>query len=44
VTPGEIAASVYRGLGIDPQTTHVPGPEGRPVPLTESAPVEELFR
>jgi hypothetical protein len=42
VTPGEIAASVYRGLGIDLQT-RLPGPDNRLMPLTECAAVEELF-
>jgi hypothetical protein len=43
VTPGEIAASVYRGLGIDLQA-QLPSPDNRPMQLTESAAVEELFR
>ena len=32
VTPAEIAATVYRGLGIDPALC-LPGPDGRPLPL-----------
>src|SRR5260370_14297286 len=32
VTPGEIAATVYRGLGIDPGV-ELPGAQGRPIPL-----------
>jgi uncharacterized protein (DUF1501 family) len=44
VTPAEIAATVYRGLGIDPAATRLPGPDGRPLPLVEAQPVEELFR
>ena len=43
VTPAEVAATVYRGLGIDPNT-RLPGPENRPVPLAEAGPIEELFR
>jgi uncharacterized protein (DUF1501 family) len=43
VTPAEVAATVYRGLGIDP-ATRMPGPDGNPVPLAEAAPVGELFR
>jgi len=43
VTPAEIAATVYRGLGIDPET-RLPGPDNRPLPLAEAAPVAELFR
>jgi uncharacterized protein (DUF1501 family) len=42
VTPAEVAATVYRGLGVDPGAL-LPGPEGRPVPLAEAGPVEELF-
>jgi uncharacterized protein (DUF1501 family) len=42
VTPAEVAATVYRALGVD-LTTRLPGPEGRPVPLVEAAPVRELF-
>jgi hypothetical protein len=43
VTPAEVAATVYRGLGID-LGTHLPGPESRPLPLTEAEPIDELFR
>jgi uncharacterized protein (DUF1501 family) len=43
VTPAEVAATVYRGLGID-LSTRLPGPDSRSLPLTESVPVEELFR
>src|SRR5205085_8762692 len=32
VTPAEIAATVYRGLGLGPHTP-LPGPDGRPLPL-----------
>jgi hypothetical protein len=42
VTPAEVAATVYRGLGLDLGAC-LPGPEGRPVPLVEAAPVAELF-
>jgi uncharacterized protein (DUF1501 family) len=42
-TPGEIAATVYRGLGID-MNTRLPGPDGRPLPLIEEEPIGELFR
>jgi hypothetical protein len=42
-TPGEIAASVYRGLGID-MNARLPGPDGRPLPIIEEEPVGELFR
>jgi hypothetical protein len=43
VNPAEIAATVYRGLGID-LGTRLPGPENRPLPITEAEPVGELFR
>jgi len=43
VTPAEIAASVYRGLGIDPQTRLI-GPDNKPMPLTDASPVRELFK
>jgi hypothetical protein len=43
VTPADIAATVYRGLGID-LGTHLSSPEKGPMPLTEGKPIEELFR
>jgi uncharacterized protein (DUF1501 family) len=44
LTPGEIAATVYRGLGID-YHKELPGPQGRPIPITDYGlkAVEELF-
>jgi hypothetical protein len=42
VTPAEIAATVYRGLGIDPGT-RLSGPDGTLLPLVDAAPVAELF-
>jgi uncharacterized protein (DUF1501 family) len=42
VTPAQVAASIYRALGID-LNTYLPGPEGRRMPLTEAAPIGELF-
>lgn len=44
VGPAEIAASVYKGLGFDINTTRIPGPDNRPLPLSEADPIEELFR
>ena len=43
-TPGEVAATIYHGLGIDLQT-ELPGPQGRPIPLVDRGiePIEELF-
>jgi uncharacterized protein (DUF1501 family) len=43
VTPAEVAATVYRGLGLDPHTP-LGGPDGRPLPLADAEPVHELFR
>jgi hypothetical protein len=44
VTPGEVAATVFRGLGLDPHKDQ-PGPQGRPIPLAEYSlqPIKELF-
>jgi uncharacterized protein (DUF1501 family) len=44
VTPGEIAATLYRGLGLDPHK-ELPGPQGRPIPMTDYGvqPIKELF-
>ncbi len=43
VSPAEVAASVYKGLGID-LDTRLPGPENRPMPITEADAIDELFR
>lgn len=44
VTTGEIAATVFKGLGIDLET-ELPGPQGRPLPLVDRGinPIQELF-
>ncbi|HEY3789917.1 MAG TPA: DUF1501 domain-containing protein [Urbifossiella sp.] len=44
VTPGEIAATLYKGLGLDPHK-ELPGPQGRPIPLADFSikPIGELF-
>jgi uncharacterized protein (DUF1501 family) len=42
VSPEEVAATVYRALGID-LSTRLPGPDNRPVPLVQAAPIRELF-
>jgi uncharacterized protein (DUF1501 family) len=44
VTPGEVAATIYRGLGIDSHR-ELPGPQGRPIPLVDFGvqPINELF-
>jgi len=43
-TPGEIAATVYRSLGID-LATELPGGGGRPIPVVDrgTEPIAELF-
>ena len=43
VDPAQVAATVYKGLGLD-LNTRLPGPENRPLPLTEAEPIDELFR
>lgn len=44
VTPGEVAATVYKALGIDPEL-EIPGPQGRPIRLVDHGvePIHELF-
>jgi hypothetical protein len=44
VTPGEVAATLYRGLGLDPHK-ELPGPQNRPLPLADYSvqPIKELF-
>jgi hypothetical protein len=43
-SPAEIAATIYRGLGIDLKT-ELPGAQGRPVPIVDRGiePISELF-
>ena len=44
VSPAEIAATVYHGLGV-PLELELPGAQGRPIPLVErgTQPIHELF-
>jgi hypothetical protein len=44
VTPGEVAATLFKGLGLDPHR-ELPGPQNRPLPLADYAvkPIKELF-
>jgi uncharacterized protein (DUF1501 family) len=44
VTPGEVAATLYRGLGLDPHR-ELPGPQNRPMPLADYSvqAIKELF-
>ncbi len=43
-TPGEVAATIYRSLGV-PLELELPGAQGRPIPLVErgTEPIKELF-
>jgi uncharacterized protein (DUF1501 family) len=44
VTPGEVAATLYHGLGLDCHR-ELPGPQNRPLPLVDYGvkPIMELF-
>ncbi|MBP3960819.1 DUF1501 domain-containing protein [Gemmata sp. G18] len=44
VTPGEVAATLYKGLGLDPHK-ELPGPQNRPMPMVDYGlkPINELF-
>jgi hypothetical protein len=44
VTPAEVAATLFRALGLDPHK-ELPGPQNRPLPLADYAvqPIKELF-
>jgi uncharacterized protein (DUF1501 family) len=44
VNPGEVAATLYRGLGLDVEK-ELPGPQGRPIPLVDYGvkPIRELL-
>lgn len=44
VTPGEVAATLFKGLGLDLEK-ELPGPQGRPIPLVDYGvkPIRELF-
>ncbi len=44
VTPAEVAATLYKGLGLDPHR-ELPGPQNRPLPLADYSvkPIKELF-
>jgi len=43
-TPAELAATIYKGLGVDLRT-ELPGVQGRPIPLVDRGvePISELF-
>jgi hypothetical protein len=44
VTPGDVAATIFKGLGLDPHK-ELPGPQNRPLPLVEYGmqAIKELF-
>jgi uncharacterized protein (DUF1501 family) len=42
VSPGDLAATIYHTLGIDPQT-EMRDALGRPLPLSDGRPLQELF-
>jgi uncharacterized protein (DUF1501 family) len=43
IEPPRVLASIYHGMGIDLETTMMPGPGGRPVRFIEAEPIPELF-
>jgi hypothetical protein len=42
ISPQEVAASIYYGLGIDPKT-QLTASDGQPIPLVDAEPISELF-
>jgi hypothetical protein len=43
VEPPQVLASIYHGMGINLDTTMMPGPGDRPVRLVEAEPIRQLF-
>ena len=43
IEPPRVLASIYHGMGIDLETTMMPGLGGRPVRFIEAEPIPELF-
>ncbi len=43
ILPPQILASIYHGMGINLDTTMMPGPGERPVRLVEAEPIKQLF-
>jgi hypothetical protein len=43
IQPPQILASIYHGMGINLDTTMMPGPGSRPVRLIEAEPIRQLF-
>jgi hypothetical protein len=43
ILPPQILASIYHGMGVNLDTTMMPGPGGRPIRLIEAEPIRQLF-
>jgi hypothetical protein len=43
ISPPEVLASIYQGMGINLDTTMMPGPGSRPIRLVEAEPIRQLF-
>jgi hypothetical protein len=43
VEPPQILASIYHGMGINLDTTMMPGPGNRPIRLVDAEPIRQLF-
>jgi hypothetical protein len=43
ILPPQILASIYHGMGIDLDSTLMPGPGNRPIRLVEAEPIRQLF-
>jgi uncharacterized protein (DUF1501 family) len=43
IEPPQVLASIYHGMGINLDTTTMPGPGERPVRLVEAEPIRQLF-
>jgi len=43
IEPPQILASIYHGMGINLDTTMLPGPGERPIRLVEAEPIRQLF-
>ena len=43
ILPPQIIASIYTAMGIDLETTMMPGPGSRPIRFVEADPIEGLF-
>src|SRR4029077_7526425 len=44
VEPPQILASIYHGMGINLDTTMMPGPGERPIPLIDAEPIGSCSR